>query len=146
MKPPITAALLGTLSLLLAPPASSRDEPQTKAEADYQTRLFEHLDIDSNGKLTRREFVVAALYDVYVKQDTDKDGRLTKEEFIDTFKEETDAEAEWAMMDTDGDGLIIFRDVFRNKNAVSEMEAEFATIDTLKRGYVTLEQLRREDA
>ena len=138
---PLLAAMIPAILL-----AEAGAKPTPEEVADYQRKLFAYLDADSDGKMTRKEFVVVALYDVFTKQDKDSDGRLTRKEFIDTFREETDAEAEWAMMDTDRDGVILFRDVFRNKNAVSEMEAEFKTIDTLKRGYVTLAQVQAEDS
>lgn len=138
-------SVLFAFTFLIAAPAFSAEKPSPAQAAEYQSKLFKYLDVDGDGKLTRKEFVVVALYDVFVRQGLDKSGKLTKAKFIKTFQEKTDAETEWAMMDTDNDGVIEFKDVFKNKNAVAEMDAAFRKIDTQNRGYVTLAQLQAED-
>lgn len=121
--------------------STAASEPSPEEVADYQKKLFHYMDEDSDGKLTRKEFVVIALYTCFEDQKPDRKGRLSKEQFIKTFNEETDAEAEWTMMDTDKDGFITFEDVFKNKTAVREMETEFRKIDIKGKGYVTLQEV-----
>lgn len=137
---PILAGLCA--AALLIPAATAADKPTPQQVAEYQKKLFQQVDADADGKLTQKEFVVAALYDIYIRQDLDRSGKLSKAEFVKSFKEDTDVEAEWAMMDADKDGVIEFKDIFKNKNAVSEAEAGFREIDRKKRGYVTLAEVQ----
>ena len=134
---PIRICLIFTLALA-APSVLAKSKPTAEEIAAYQEKLFKQMDEDGDGKLTRREFVVIALYAVFEDQGPDRKGCLSKKKFIKTFKEETDAETEWAMMDTDKDGYITFEDVFKNKTAIRDMEAEFKKLDKSGRGYVTL--------
>lgn len=124
--------LLLSSSLLAAPPSA----------AEYQKDLFKAIDLNNDGKVTEREFVIAVLYDTFASH-ADKNGRVSRKDYFKWVKQhpEIDGEKEYALMDPKNKGYIIFADVLRNTIAIEDMETEFRKLDKKRKGYITMKDL-----
>ncbi|HEY5752199.1 MAG TPA: hypothetical protein VIT21_03555 [Chthoniobacterales bacterium] len=141
----LTATTKITLALLLG----SFMTPlvvQASASAETQKALFATADINKDGKVSEREFVLTALHSLFDGCKKAEKGKLTKAEYMAAIAgcpEAKNEEAEWAEMDVEGRGYITFKDVLRNKSAIEEMKAKFKQLDKSGKGYITMADLPR---
>jgi len=77
--------------------------PKGKEPGQHKVRIFEELDANSDGKITREEMRAHEI-ERWRKADANKDGRVTPEEIAQLHKER--AAEHYARMDRNGDGVL----------------------------------------
>lgn len=134
---PVKSTIAPLLCLLAILPLGA-----SEADEKYQRELFNITDLNKDGRVSEREFVVTVLYDTFASF-ADEKGRASKAVYFEWIKQhpEVDAKKEYAMMDSENKGYLVFADVLKNTIAIKEMEKEFKKLDRKNKGYITLKDL-----
>jgi hypothetical protein len=123
--------LITLVATAFAVPLSAAEEASPEAQEAYQRKLFAHLDSNSDGKVTEREFAVAVLWEEFLRFDTNQDGKITKAEYV-ALEKSKDI---WVELDPSGSGAVTFKDCFDSKTVIDDLRAEWKALTSkLRKG------------